>query len=262
MTIETLCRDCVFAEFSDNTQVGCTLNQLDRLEEAGAEVIEAVDENEKEFFLIRNLFCRYWRDKNWLANRPNVSLEGLRVAARDEMKIHYDVVIIANDNLADLQTTLESLKNQAIHPKHITVLRYNDNRLRPPEIIESLRSLENIPWRNQNLLHKDIGLDAVINTGSQNSPIVAVFNAGFSVPSNFFTILDILVNDDLLSFALIEPNEDGNGLVVSSHIFKLLNGNYNPESGEYDKEFATKLKEAQWAQMIYPINKLFDSFPQ
>lgn len=262
MTVETLCRDCVFAEYADNTQVGCVLNQLDRLEQAGAEIVEAVDENEKEFFLIRNLFCRYWRDKNWLVHRPNLTVNALKLVARDEMKIHYDVVILANDELADLQTTLDSLKNQAIHPKHITVLRYNDNRLRPPEIIECLKTLENIRWRNQNLLSKDIGLDAVVNTGSQNSPIVAVFQAGFAVPSNFFAELDRLINDELLGFALIEPNESGNGLIISSHIFKLLNGNYNPETGEYDKEFATKVKEAQWAQMIYPISKLFDSFPQ
>jgi hypothetical protein len=226
MGIETLCKDCVFAEYEDKVQINCKIGQLDVLTDAGASTVQ-VTEDDKTFFMI-----------------------------------HYEAIIYANDSLADLQVTVESLKNQSIPPKRITVIRYNDNRLRPPQIVQYLQTLENIAWANANRINDGRDLDSLIHSASTNEPIAVVFNAGFVVPDGLFEELDIKVNDQYLRFALILPNSSGNGMILSTYIFKAVGGNFNGETGEYDRSFESKIKETKWESMIYQINKQFASFPQ
>src|SRR5205809_409786 len=107
MTVETLCRDCVFAEYEDNVQVECKLHQLERLVYAGAE-IEEVKDDEKEFYVVHNIFCRYWRNRPWLDKHKLLELAELREIAREEMKIHYEAIVYANESLDDIKTTVES----------------------------------------------------------------------------------------------------------------------------------------------------------
>ena len=45
---KTSCKDCVFAEYSDDTQTGCEAKRLQLLE-----TVECYD-NEKEFFVVGN----------------------------------------------------------------------------------------------------------------------------------------------------------------------------------------------------------------
>jgi hypothetical protein len=261
MGIETLCKDCVFAEYEDKVQINCKIGQLDVLTDAGASTVQ-VTEDDKTFFIIHDVFCMYWRDKGWLSDRRHLNDEKLKSIARKEMRIHYEAIIYANDSLADLQVTVESLKNQSIPPKRITVIRYNDNRLRPPQIVQYLQTLENIAWANANRINDGRDLDSLIHSASTNEPIAAVFNAGFVVPDGLFEELDIKVNDQYLRFALILPNSSGNGMILSTYIFKAVGGNFNGETGEYDRSFESKIKETKWESMIYQINKQFASFPQ
>lgn len=60
--IQTSCKNCIFAIYSDKTQEGCSANRLSKYQELN-KVIEAYD-NEKEFCVIKS-FCNMYRHVSW-----------------------------------------------------------------------------------------------------------------------------------------------------------------------------------------------------
>ena len=59
----TSCKGCVFAEKIGITQMSCALDKLAQFQEAGANIVEARDDDE-EFFTI-DRFCSFYRDEQW-----------------------------------------------------------------------------------------------------------------------------------------------------------------------------------------------------
>ena len=57
---ETICRDCAFAVYDEDSQTGCSIGKLDKFEEQGAEIIEVYDETNKEFFVVMGRVCVHW----------------------------------------------------------------------------------------------------------------------------------------------------------------------------------------------------------
>ena len=47
--LHTSCRDCAFAKYTKGTQVGCEFDRVQSYRDSGAEVLEAYDDNGKEF---------------------------------------------------------------------------------------------------------------------------------------------------------------------------------------------------------------------
>lgn len=94
--IRTSCKDCVFAQYENNTQVNCLHNRIKTFKQLLENnddfqlVVEAYD-NEKEFYVI-NRFCNLYRDKNTYQDK-DINCE----KAFDEIKLTFDVLIDCND---------------------------------------------------------------------------------------------------------------------------------------------------------------------
>ena len=53
--VETSCKECIFAVYENDTQVGCFANRIEKFKEA-KEIIEAYDD-EKEFYVRDFVTC-------------------------------------------------------------------------------------------------------------------------------------------------------------------------------------------------------------
>jgi uncharacterized protein YeeX (DUF496 family) len=89
-TVRTSCKNCVFATYRDNTQIGCLHDRIHSLKSMETEnncyVTEAYDD-EKEFFVV-NRFCNMYRDKiKWNNGIPDT------IKAQDESKVTFNVIV-------------------------------------------------------------------------------------------------------------------------------------------------------------------------
>lgn len=107
---QTSCKDCVFAEYEDITQVSC---QADRLKFFG-DIIEAYD-NDKEFYVINDV-CTYYRPPFWNDGKAEIS------EARRELETTFGIFIDLSDKEdEDLDKTIDSIKRINYNKKRILV---------------------------------------------------------------------------------------------------------------------------------------------
>lgn len=253
--VHTSCRHCCFAIYNGNTQIGCMSNELEKFKKE--DVLEAYDEENREFYIINNRMCRMARSLSWQQKRVG---EGLKTAAQQlkfakkEAVISYQLYILIGDkSLKDVIKTLKSVEKLKIKPVLVNLIRPISSSLKPSELITCLNKY-NFKWKIHNLL-EDVSELQGINLAFKSfnkCPFYGVFNAGCRILPETFTILNQKVNDELLNFAAILPNSEGNGLIVLRDIHILFNGNKN-------MSLVSKLKEEKIE--CQTINQLVPSYP-
>jgi hypothetical protein len=117
--IVTSCKDCAFATWDGNTQIGCMHNITEKVQ-----VQPAYDED-ANFFIIPDFACRYSISKDYFgrvqAANPTITIDAMKEASVKANKLRYDLVILSTD----LENTLECLnniKNQSIRPSYIKLV--------------------------------------------------------------------------------------------------------------------------------------------
>jgi hypothetical protein len=115
--VETICRDCVFAKYAENVQVGCSLGKIDRFAKQGI-VEECVDEYGKEFYLLQNTICISWRSPDWAIGKEDIT-----EAIKKEQSPKYAWLVFCNDGkLETVQRACESIQKQTTNPAHIAIV--------------------------------------------------------------------------------------------------------------------------------------------
>lgn len=227
--IHTACRDCVFQTYNDLkciTQIGCWANCLKAFKNNNVEIMEAYDE-EKEFYIINGQKCLYKRTKNWPKYSENPKgMDILMDLVRTEIELKYQVIVVGNNSLDDIQNTLNSIIRQTLLPRHISLIRGPDNPIRPTVLVDILKNTK-IKWRLQNRIDLAIGINNNVDIIMDfiPHPYYMVVNAGFTLPSDTFKIIsDKFISRELQCLALL-PNEDGNGFFTSHKVHKMCQGN-------------------------------------
>ena len=216
--IHTSCKECIFAEWDDGiTQIGCQVGMLDRLESKGIEIIGVYD-SDKEFWVINKHKCPYIRDKNWANRYPGKDLVQI---VEKETKLPYQLIVISNNKLRDLELTIRSIVSQKLQPIHVTVIKPKGDTIIPHKISPLLNG-HDFEWRIQNILTS-------INSGYfwsieqvlkfTSKPFFGVFNAGFSIPRNLFSCLSEKVIKDQFKFSTVIPDDFGNGWIMSKPVY-------------------------------------------
>ena len=237
----TVCRNCIFAIYEGETQTGCKNNIIEGLkDDKNVEIIEAYDETKKEFYIIDNFFCMWFRNAEWGLKRKKSKW---RAEAEKEMQMQYQAIVITNNSIEDLTKTIVSLNKQILKPKHITVIRNINDSIRNAQIITLLKEkLKDIRWRVQSQLQDESNpVDDAIQAVAYQ--YYAVYNAGYVVKNNVFSKLNDKINRDSFRFGVILGDENGNGRIVSTNIHKLLAGNYKFSIEE-------KLRINEWPSLI------------
>ena len=256
----TSCQECIFAGYIENVQFGCDASYiLPNLKHKYGDLIESYGrslsnpEEYEEFFVINNAYCYGKRKEEWGKRFPKTAwLDQIRI----ENKIFYQAIIFADDSLDDVKDTIASLLCQEIKPLHIVIVRPVNNKIRPTLLINYLETT-GIKWKLQNVANPDLTNENIIDMVVSNDmfPYYSVFNAGFKIPKDFFGTINARIYDNSLKFAVLLPNSTGDGMVVSSSIHKLYNGNS-------EESLLNKIKQDHGDELLIPITQICHSIPE
>ena len=112
--VRTSCKECLFAVYKGNTQVGCEHDRISSFE-ARDEIIEAYD-NDKEFFVVDRV-CNYFRPPKWNDGNADIDLS--------EVESSVNCVVIVNipsPNPEELKKTVASIAKLDYNRKRFSVV--------------------------------------------------------------------------------------------------------------------------------------------
>lgn len=233
--LHTNCRECTFATYSGKTQTDCELGRIEAYRDSGAEIVEAYDDDDKEFFVINDRLCVYHRDKEWAKHYSKSELINI-VNAQTKIPYHLIIVYPKNGVLEELQKTVDSLKIQFNPPTIVSIVNwssgsslYEDNMAIEGVLSSNEGSFE---WRIQNILNSDVSVRNAIDLTidgtyyKYNYPFYLVFNSGFVVPEEFSKELHEAILTKGLQMIFGHPvNEDLDAMLVNKMMHRKHTGN-------------------------------------
>lgn len=239
--IKTVCRDCCFAEYEEDTQIGCKLGKIDKFRETGSEIVEAYDEIGKEFYIINDRFCVFWREPDWkdsqYANIPkdkrNDSSLATRVRHEVRAKFLTILYIDKDSTLKGLKKTVNSIKSGALRPVKI-IFCDNKSNIETKEILKIAKSSSCL-WGIEKIAEESASKLRCVDicmrkSKSMQTSYYSVFSSGNVVPKDFYSDIDSVINDDLETFLALYPKEKedegdvSDGFVGQVHIHKQIGG--------------------------------------
>jgi hypothetical protein len=174
LPIHTPCKQCVFAEYTENTQVNCRLNYIDKYRKNNIEIIEAYDDD-KEFFIINGKKCIGYRENKWFEKRDmaDASIQDKVSKYKESNYAHYIVVInLKNLSLLKLENICKNIHKCNIKPQKIVLIRYlDDEKNFHYNNIEEIFASTNIdyPWRIQTMLDDKLPYEYILYEITKNN---------------------------------------------------------------------------------------------
>jgi hypothetical protein len=239
----TLCRDCIFGNFEDNKQTGCSLGRLEKFVELGTQVETGTDEESgKEYSVIVDRYCMMCRNQDWADRQKGDDLVQI---AREECQIPYRAFIFYREDIKAFRRTVDSVLAQTVKPTHIVAIRKSDSEDRPTSLIKTLDKRDCV-WRVRNFVQEYTDRECIDLTQAVNPEhYYVVFESGFEVPENHMEKINSLIHDDLVQLCCIYPEEGTNGFFAQSLVHQLYNGNkeINLEEKLLDDGFVDKTRK-------------------
>lgn len=216
--IHTSCRDCIFSVKDKQTQTSCEFGRIDLYKESGAEVIEAYDEFNNEFYVINNKYCLYKRTKDWADHYTTSEIKSI---VESQVKPRYHAVVFHDKEgtLEGLKTTLDSLKSQYNSPSIVTVAKTND--IDTLDMMSFMTAYDGVfDWSVQQFLDDEQTIreriDFVMDrTKKKKFTFYAVFDAPYAVPEGFSEELQDTLLNKMKPFAVAKQDDSFNGMIVS-----------------------------------------------
>lgn len=262
-SVHTPCLDCIFSIKNENTQIGCKFDRIEKYKNAGAEIIEAYDDFDNEFFIINKKICMFRRDQAWGDQySPNEWSE----IVEKQTKVRYQAIVFFHekDSLKDLNKTIRSTLSQ-YNPPSILTIASSKTDISSKKMFENMGQYKGLNWRVQQFLVSDDlqsereRIDFVLDSTKHNVfAFYVVFNAGYKVPKVFSEELQDSIFTDMKHVAFASPNKDGNGMLVNFLFHRKHAGNcFNIPLEEKIKEF-----EEDGDLYIYKIEEICPSLKQ
>ena len=271
--VQAVCRDCSFAVYDEehDTQTGCKLNKIEKFRERGCTVTPAYDETGKDFFIIENRFCVFWREKGWEEddrfqvpkNKRSDSQLATRVRHDVRTKFFTIIYIDQSHSLADLKKTANSIKSGLLRPKQVMFCD-NHSKIEMKDILKIAKNSGGI-WGVERIAEKDASKQRCVDicmkkAKSKDHVFYSFFESGHKVDKNFHSDIDNAINDELMAFLCLYPEGDydkgelPDGFVGQVHIHKQIGGNCD------SKSFLDKIKNVTEGQkcphLVKPISEI------
>ncbi len=93
--LDTSCKECIFTEDKDLTQIGCKTDYIAKFNRLDIEIMDAYDED-KEFWVIKNRRCPSYRTNKWKYKDHTFEEQVEQISV--ETQIPYQIIIFANNN--------------------------------------------------------------------------------------------------------------------------------------------------------------------
>lgn len=268
--LHTSCKDCIFVEYGGwgtpiekKIQAGCSLNMvyttlgidnepyLKHIDDK-TEVLEIEEDNGNSHFVLNDMKCHYKRLEKW---GGRVKKDQWATRVKQESRMKYQIILFAGDSLDDIKKTYQSYLDQSLPPQHITVVRLQNNPIRPSNISNYLKT-QNLPWRIENMLDEDMMSVDMIDyiMKKRPYPYYVVDDAGHTFPNDFFETINTQIYDYNFKFAILESVGEYWSSIISTSIHYAYEGNR-------PTDLLTKLRENKCdnlivdAETVYPMKK-------
>lgn len=180
--VHTSCKNCVFADYSGNSQTGCSIDYLEKYRNINATILEAYDE-EKEFYVINGKKCLCYRENSWFKQYDMEAspLQDKINKVKEQNHLHYLLVInLYNFSDENLQTAVQEISQLSVKPQKIIFIRYMKNRSFEFNVLNSMLKESGLDcrWRIQSMIddsltHEQI-LHNIVNINKNYRFIVSV----------------------------------------------------------------------------------------
>ncbi|MAF25661.1 hypothetical protein CL634_08845 [bacterium] len=224
--LTTSCKDCVFSEKKDKTQIGCSLNRIEKFKEGGVYVVEAEDLEENEFYVIES-WCNAYREEGWTEGADDIFA---KVKKEYELKIGYIIIVdeeTASDYENGLQRTLDSINAQSIPAHYIRIINKSpDDHIKVITASTRIIGEQEFDYKITSMLEKDAAdgeaIDEVFNKVKNGFYIVA--RSGHELRPSLTANLNYAINENLFRVGYVEGYDGINGRTTQAAIHKHLNG--------------------------------------
>tara|TARA_Y100000385_G_C12996391_1_gene595135 strand:+ start:427 stop:1233 length:807 start_codon:yes stop_codon:yes gene_type:complete len=250
MNPQTFCKGCVFAVSRNDKQTGCELYR--------AEKLNIVDTDTETNHYILQRYCNTYRPKEWLEelsledykNRHQIALK--EIVSRVGFIVFLDST--AENAIEELKITINDIVNQTLYKARYVVVVTDKT-----EYNEEIQSLLVDNFDHDNTLHHLVKISHVPeNKGFMidesfkhaKNGWIYVTTSGERIDQELVEKINQRVNIDMKRLSVVKPYDDFNGLLFSTPLFKMLNGNrkkaYETDEGEIefdDRPFLEKVED-------------------
>ena len=271
----TSCRDCVFAKYNTfGVQDDCEFDRLEKFAQTtplllihdgyAPEDIEALlanpeaedvmkPEDSKEYFYVTERIC-----SRCVATSPEIESQSLDehikgAKERSRVKIAFIVCIDSHTKLEEVRDTLFAIDHQSFPCQRIALVISRNAALKPPALMEVLKSLQGEMEWSVELLQKDSApfmekVDAAANKlDPSECNYYAAFRAGQWVDRRFIEAVDYALNEQMDRFLAIDSRGSVGGFLVQVKIHQILRGSSEVETvktGERISNIVDKIRAA------------------
>lgn len=262
--VHTICRDCAFAEYVDGKPIGCSAGRLKVYQDTGAEILEAYDDDDKEFFVINDRICVYHREKEWA--KQFSSSEVLNIV-ESQIKSPYALIINfdKDSTIEGLTKTLSSLAVQFNSPSYITINNWVvENVYALNRNIENAISSSGIvgikgKWQIKTILDSDTSFRSAIDFAFDTFKHISKFhfyiyvNSGQIFPESFTKEIHQSIFDHGKKPLLCEGINDSDDFMLVNYLMhkKHAGNSFSIKLEDKIKEF-----EEDWEKHIYSIKDI------
>ena len=243
--ISTVCKNCLFAMYDDNTQIGCSLNRTKVIQNHPVyELIEAEDED-KQFYILNNHICPYQRTNTW----KHADDKDIIAKVKEEVYMPWAAVLFyRHDGVDKIEERIKELKSQKILPKVITLV------IDPKDISqENFRSLHQMMddnfdlWYLQRVIQEDLPdrfiADLCFDKMKKHRfMFYSYFESSQTIDLNYYEKIHKFVIDDMNTYGIIKNSDDSNmqHITISKIAHMKYGGNGNGVPIEYKIEYENK----------------------
>ena len=263
----TSCKNCCFATYDGDTQIGCGAERLEKFRNNGIDVLDVYDDD-KEFFLVKDKICVYYRSPEMFQEQPEDLLE----VVKQQLLIPYHMILFLRDkdSLEDLNQRICEINKQKMIPKILTVmdLSFEKAGVRGADIADMLKQESFGVWRVQQPLEipdpkNDPQHNTVIeadtldlcydSTKKQKFLFYITFEVSQPIPETFSAELQSAIHDDMERFVILLPNKHNCGKAVLKTAHEKYAG------GSFGISIEQKIKH--YEDSVHLIRKVSDLCP-
>ncbi len=248
MQIQTNCKGCVFAKYTEDTQTGCKLNRIEKLNPKGDYLLDG-----DRHHYIFNRFCNTYRPDEWKAVLKKQEKQDLVKTVMSEVspRVGLFVFLDNEEGMIDrLKVTLEDIKNQTFgFVRYLAVINsrveYNEQL---HELLRDNFDFEQTEFHIVQTLVEDKDdflLDEAFRHAKNGWAYVTT--SGENIRLDLLEKINDRINVDMKRLVFVEPYNELNGMIFQTAIYKFLDGNRKLKHKETGKEitlsFLDKIKK-------------------
>lgn len=249
-SISTICKNCLFAIYNNDIQIGCQFGRTDKVDNHDVyELIEAED-NDKKFYILNNHICPYQRTENWKHSKDDNIIKRVE----EEVYMPWAAILFYRHNGVDaVEERIKEIKSQKIPPKVVTLVI--DPQDIDPNDFKSLYQMmdDNFDlWYLQRVIQEELPdrftADLCFDKMKKHRfMFYSYFESTQAIDLHYYDKIHKFVIDDMNTYGIIKNNDNIHYTTISKITHLKYGGNGNNVPIEY--KIAYENKDLTWSDI-------------